>query len=113
MKGLKSILFGAVIFGLAGCSDKPVIVKEIKRGNADLIFDKGRYFLKGKKFDFITDEEHAKKFNGSTSASIRYEITWEYIKNGSVDRYGNKTDLWINKDRRLINAWPSDKNGKN
>ena len=103
----KLILSLGIGICLIGCRNKPVLYEEIKTDNAKLIHIDETYFLKGK-FDFITDEKHARRFNGNTSAVVEYKITYEIIENGSVDRYGNKADLRINKSYRLIDVWPKE-----
>lgn len=110
----KLILATGITLTLIGCPDKPKIYEEIKTENVVLIHAGNGYFLKGNEFDFEIDEKYAKKINENNSAVAKYKIIYEYIKNGSIDKYGNKINVRIIKNHKLIDVYPKeDKNDYN
>ena len=100
------VLFLGIGVCLTGCPDKPKLYEKIKEEEGVIIKTGEKYFLKGVEFDFITDEEHARRINGNNSVRIKYKMVYELIKEGRVDKHGNKTNMWIVKDIKLIDVWP-------
>ena len=105
---LRNIILSTGIAIILACSERPKIYEEIKTCEAYLIKTGNGYFLKGAEFDFITDEEHAKKINENSSAVVKYKIVYEVVRNGAIDEYGKKKDLLIVKENKLIDVWPKE-----